>query len=170
MYYGYCGPPVTGQNSGYDQFPLAVNGWGTIHPIPGNGPTTQWWRGGATSLKRTNHGNNPRHHFSNLWLVRADGISPPVKCAWVLPSLLRPFHHHFPAPSASFDDPGQRTKPPVKRAQGLPTADNHHPLQASGSGGLRCLAQRDVAVGTHVHLTECTQVWNSSHHRLTQLY
>jgi hypothetical protein len=28
------------QNSGYDRFPPAANGWGTIHPILGNGSTT----------------------------------------------------------------------------------------------------------------------------------
>jgi hypothetical protein len=39
-YPGYRGPPVTAQNSGYDRFPLEVNSWGTIHPIPGNGSTT----------------------------------------------------------------------------------------------------------------------------------
>jgi hypothetical protein len=26
------------QNSGYYQFPLAANGWGTIHPIPDMAP------------------------------------------------------------------------------------------------------------------------------------
>jgi hypothetical protein len=40
MYYRYYGPPVTAQHSGYDRFPLATNGWGTIHPVSGNGPTT----------------------------------------------------------------------------------------------------------------------------------
>jgi hypothetical protein len=30
----YRRSPVTAQNSRYDQFPPAVNGWGTIHPIP----------------------------------------------------------------------------------------------------------------------------------------
>ncbi len=40
MYLGYRGLPVTAQNSGYDWFPPMANGWGTIHPVPGNGPTT----------------------------------------------------------------------------------------------------------------------------------
>jgi hypothetical protein len=33
---------------------------------------------GGTNLKRTNPGNDSRHHFSTLRLVRANGISPPV--------------------------------------------------------------------------------------------
>jgi hypothetical protein len=40
MYLGYHGLPVMDQNSGYDQFPPAANGQGTIHPVPENGPTT----------------------------------------------------------------------------------------------------------------------------------
>jgi hypothetical protein len=38
---------------------------------------------------------------------------------------------------------------------------------ASSSGCLRRLARRDIAVGAHTHVTVCTQVLNSSHHRLT---
>jgi hypothetical protein len=51
IYLGYRRPPVTAQNFGYVRFPLAVNGCGTIHPVPGNGPTTPVSRGGATNLK-----------------------------------------------------------------------------------------------------------------------
>jgi hypothetical protein len=40
IYPGYRGLPVTTQNSGYDQFVPAANGWGTIHPILENGPIT----------------------------------------------------------------------------------------------------------------------------------
>jgi hypothetical protein len=39
-YPGYRGPPVMAQTSGYDRFPPAANGWGIIHPVPGNGLTT----------------------------------------------------------------------------------------------------------------------------------
>jgi hypothetical protein len=35
------GTPVTSQNSGYDQFPLAANILGTIHPIPDKAPPIQ---------------------------------------------------------------------------------------------------------------------------------
>jgi hypothetical protein len=40
IYPGYYMPSVTTQNSGSDQFSPVANGWGTIHPIPGHGPTT----------------------------------------------------------------------------------------------------------------------------------
>jgi hypothetical protein len=33
LYLGFHGPPVMTQKSGYDQFPLVPNGWGTKHPI-----------------------------------------------------------------------------------------------------------------------------------------
>jgi hypothetical protein len=46
------------------------------------------------------------------------------------------------------------------------TMDKHCTLWALGNGGLRRLARRDVAVGTHAHLTVCTRVRNLSHHRL----
>jgi hypothetical protein len=46
MYTGYPGLSVMAQNSAYDWFPLVANGRGTIHPVPGNGPTTPIWRGG----------------------------------------------------------------------------------------------------------------------------
>jgi hypothetical protein len=38
LYLGYRGSPVTAQNLGYDDFPLAANGWGTLHPIPDMAP------------------------------------------------------------------------------------------------------------------------------------
>jgi hypothetical protein len=34
----YLGPPGTAHKSGYDQFPLAANGHGTMHPIPDMAP------------------------------------------------------------------------------------------------------------------------------------
>jgi hypothetical protein len=74
---------------------------------------------------------------------------------------------HISAPPTSLVDLGYRPGPPVKHAWGLPAIDKHCPLQASGSGGLRRLARRDVAAGTHVHLIVCTRVWNPSHHCLT---
>jgi hypothetical protein len=77
--------------------------------------------------------------------------------------------HHLSAPHASLSDLGQGPRPSVKRAQWLPTADKNRPPQASGSIGLKRLAQRDVAVGTHADLTIRTRVWNPSHHRLTSL-
>jgi hypothetical protein len=40
VYPGYHGPPVTAQNSEYDMFPPATNGWGTMHLVPGDSPTT----------------------------------------------------------------------------------------------------------------------------------
>jgi hypothetical protein len=73
------------------------------------------------------------------------------------------------APPISLSDPGQVSGPPVKRTRGLPTTDKHYLLWASGSFGLKCLAQRDVAVGTHTRLTIHTQVWIPSHRRLTLL-
>jgi hypothetical protein len=79
MYPEYHGPLVTAQNSGYDWFPLAANGSGTIHPILGNRPTTRDCRGeGGTYLKRTNLRNDPHHHLSTLQLAQADRILPPV--------------------------------------------------------------------------------------------
>jgi hypothetical protein len=75
--------------------------------------------------------------------------------------------HHLSAPLASLDDPGQRSGPSDKHARGLPTMDKHRPLRASGSGGLRRLVRRDVAVGTHAHLIVCARVGNPSHCRLT---
>jgi hypothetical protein len=48
----------------YGQFPLVTNGWGVIHPVRGNNPTSPGWRDGATTdLIETNLGNKPRHHF-----------------------------------------------------------------------------------------------------------
>jgi hypothetical protein len=69
-------------------------------------------------------------------------------------------------PSTSLVDPGQRPKPPVQRAQGIPATDKHCPLRALRNSGLMCLARRDAAVGTHAYLTVFTQVWNPSHHHL----
>jgi hypothetical protein len=40
IYPGYHGTPVIAQNSGYDQFPPMENDWRTIHPVPGDYPTT----------------------------------------------------------------------------------------------------------------------------------
>jgi hypothetical protein len=74
----YREPPVTAQNSRYDRFAPAINGWETIYPVIRNIPTTPGWRVWATNLKRTNPRNNSRHHFSTLRLARADGISTPV--------------------------------------------------------------------------------------------
>jgi hypothetical protein len=34
FYPGYREPSITTQNSRYNRFPPAVNGWGTIHPVP----------------------------------------------------------------------------------------------------------------------------------------
>jgi hypothetical protein len=148
IYPGYYGPLVMAQNSGYGRFHPVVNGWGTIHPIPGNDPTTPSWRGGATNLKRTILGNNLHHHFSNLRLAWVDGISPPV----YLSCLSR--------------QPGEGTQAPGQTFLGHPTADSHRLLWASGSGRLRCLARRDTAVGTHAHLSVSTRVWNPFHHCL----
>jgi hypothetical protein len=106
-------------------------------------PPLQAEEGGATNLKRTNLGNDSRHPFT-LRLGRQTG-----------------FHHLFALP-ASLIDPGHRPGPPVKHALGLPTTDKHYPLWASGSCSLRCLARRDVAIGTHVLLTVCTRVQNLS--------
>jgi hypothetical protein len=47
----YRGPPIKAKNSGYDWFPPAVNDWRTIHPVPGNKPTTPGWRGGHQHKK-----------------------------------------------------------------------------------------------------------------------
>jgi hypothetical protein len=44
--------------------------------------------------------------------------------------------HHLSALPTSLIDPGQGPRPSSKHAQGLPTADMHHLLQASGSIGL----------------------------------
>jgi hypothetical protein len=75
--------------------------------------------------------------------------------------------HHLSNPPASLVDPEPTLGPPIKHAQGLPATDKHCPLKASGSDILRRLAQRDVAVGTHVHLIVCIQVQNPSHHHKT---
>jgi hypothetical protein len=34
LYPGFRGSPVMAQQSGYDQFPLVANSWGTIQPKP----------------------------------------------------------------------------------------------------------------------------------------
>jgi hypothetical protein len=68
IYPGYCRPQVMAKISGYDRFPPAANGWGIIHPIIGDGPTTPGKRGGAAILKRTSMGNESCHHFSTLRL------------------------------------------------------------------------------------------------------
>jgi hypothetical protein len=75
--------------------------------------------------------------------------------------------HHLSVPPASLDDPGKGPGPSIKHAWGLPTTDKHRLLWASGCGGLRRLARRDITVGTQARLSVCTQVWNPSHHRLT---
>jgi hypothetical protein len=41
IYPGYRRPPIMTQNSGYNRFPPTANSWGTIHPVPENGPTTR---------------------------------------------------------------------------------------------------------------------------------
>jgi hypothetical protein len=40
-YPGYRRPLGTVQNSTYDRFPPAVNGWGTVHPVSGKVPPLQ---------------------------------------------------------------------------------------------------------------------------------
>jgi hypothetical protein len=37
-YPGYYGPSVMAQISGYEQFPPAANGWGSIHLVPDMAP------------------------------------------------------------------------------------------------------------------------------------
>jgi hypothetical protein len=148
----YRRPPVTAQNSWYDRFPPAANGWRTIHPVSGNGPTTPSWRGGATNLKRTNPGNDP----------------------W--PSLLHPmismgrrdFATYLPFLPLSLTQ-GKDPSPWSSVPRGFPQTDKHCPLWASGRSGLRHLAWRDIATGTHTHLTVCNGVWNPSHRCLTAL-
>jgi hypothetical protein len=66
--------------------------------------------------------------------------------------------HHLSAPPASLDDPGQRSGSTDMHARGLLVVDKHHPLRASGSGSLRRLTRRDVAVRTHPHMIVCTRV------------
>jgi hypothetical protein len=75
------------------------------------------------------------------------------------------FYHLSALPS----DPGQGPEPPVKHALGLPATDKPHPLQTLCSVGLKRLASLDITIGTHVHLTLHTRVWNTSHHLLTSL-
>jgi hypothetical protein len=53
---------------GYDWFPPAANGWGTIYPVLGNGPTTLGWRGWAINIKRINPEDHPCCQFSSLRL------------------------------------------------------------------------------------------------------
>jgi hypothetical protein len=139
---------------------MAQNFW--IRSVPSSGkrlgnhtPYTRKWPHHSRMKKRghqpkkTNPGNDLCHHFSTLRLARADRISPPVY------------------PSCLSDDLGQRPGPLVKCTRGLPAVDKHRPLWTSGSGGLRRLARRDVAVGTHAYLIVCTRVWNPSHRHLT---
>jgi hypothetical protein len=38
LYLGYRESPVTTKKSRYDQFPPAVNDWGTMHPVPDMAP------------------------------------------------------------------------------------------------------------------------------------
>jgi hypothetical protein len=38
FYPRYREPSVMTQNSRYNRFPLVVNGWGTIHPVPDMAP------------------------------------------------------------------------------------------------------------------------------------
>jgi hypothetical protein len=40
-YPGYRGSPFTVQNSGYEWFPIAANGYGTIHPVLDKTPPLQ---------------------------------------------------------------------------------------------------------------------------------
>jgi hypothetical protein len=102
----------------------------------------------TTNIKRTNPGNNPCHHFSTLWLARADEISRPV------------------CPSRLSRWPGAETRSPGQPCPGLPVVDKYRPLWPSGSSNLRRLAWRDIAVGTNTRLIVCTWVWNPSHDHL----
>jgi hypothetical protein len=47
-YLRYRGPLVTAQNSGYDWFLVAANGWGIIHPIPDKAHHSRLKRGAPT--------------------------------------------------------------------------------------------------------------------------
>jgi hypothetical protein len=112
-------------------------------------PPLQAKEEGQPTLKRTNPRNDPR------------------------PSLLHPtismgrwdFTTRLPLPPLS-STRGRDSGPWSSVPEGFPQMDKHCPLRASGSGGLRRLAQRGIAVGIHAHLTVCTQVWNPPHHRL----
>jgi hypothetical protein len=120
-------------------------------PYQENSTTTPCYRGGATNLKMTNPRSNPHHHFSTLRLARAEKISPPDY------------------PSRLSRQPGAETRVPGKAHPGA----SHKRIRSadprtSGSRGRRSLARMDVAIGAHTHLTVCTQVLNSSHHRLTR--
>jgi hypothetical protein len=90
IYPRYHGLSVTVQNSGYNQFPPAINGWRIIHLIPVNGPTTPDLRVGVTNLKRTNPRNNSQHHFSTLRLALADGTSNVPAPQWINIARSRP--------------------------------------------------------------------------------
>jgi hypothetical protein len=63
---GTVGRRLWPKTPGYHRFPPAAYLWGTIHPVPGNNPTPMGWRGGPTNLKRTNRGDEPRHHSCTL--------------------------------------------------------------------------------------------------------
>jgi hypothetical protein len=61
----------------YGRLPLVAYGWGTIHPIPGNKPTSTSRRGTPTNLKRTNRGDESRRHSSALPSDLGRGPEPP---------------------------------------------------------------------------------------------
>jgi hypothetical protein len=52
--------PVMAQNSGYDRFPPAANGWETIYPVLGYGPPLQF----ITFPPYDRHGQAGFHHLS----------------------------------------------------------------------------------------------------------
>jgi hypothetical protein len=82
---GTTGRQLRSKTPGYDQFPPAVNSWGSILPIPWNNPTSTSWRGRPTNIKRTNRSDEPRCHSSALWLSmgRRDFITcPPYPTTW----------------------------------------------------------------------------------------
>jgi hypothetical protein len=66
----------------------------------------------------------------------------------------------FPHPSALPSDPGRGPGP--LHARGLLVTDKHRPFRISGGIGFKHQSQWDIAVGTHVHVTLRTQVWNLS--------
>jgi hypothetical protein len=112
-------------------------------------PTTLDWRGGATNIKRTNPGSNPRLGFFHP--AMGTGRQDFTTCLTL------------PSPSSTQVRPG----PLAKHAWGLSATDKLYRPRGFGKQWPRCLIWQDVATGAHAHLIACTRVPNLSHYCLT---
>jgi hypothetical protein len=127
------------KNSRYDRFTLAVNDWGTIHPILDMAPPLLAKEEGPLTKKELNLGILHTNAFPHCNSCGQEGSR---YCRPVLP------------PPPAQDEPGHL----VASLGGFQHREGFTGAEVLGSSGILCLAQQDVARGTHTRLAIVTQV------------